>query len=283
MFELELENESGKIVNINDGVDYEVISVSGLNPPPALIFTAKSPNRKGAKYNGSTLDVRNIVITIKLLGDVEENRNALYDWVDTEQYIKIRYRNGLKNVYCEGHVEDCDIDLFTDNETVALAVLCEDPFWKDMREVAVDIQTVLKQFLFPFAIDTAGVPLSTIRDSNATSIFNSGAETGVRITVKSNGTVKNLQIYDEADTTKRFSLNLTLEKNWIVEIDSENSPKTCRLFKPDGTVENILRHVGNNPTWFTLKKGNNRFGYLAESGTAEAEVTFGFTAKYKGV
>lgn len=286
MFSLKLENESANIVDINDNVNYVVLSVSGLNPPPASIFTAKSPNRKGVKYNGSTLNERNIVITIKILGDIEANRNALYAWVDTEQYCKVHYKNGLKNVYCEGHVQDCEIDLFTDNEVVDLAIICENPYWKELQEISADISDVLKQFTFPFAIDSAGVPFSTLRDSNTTNIVNVGAETGIRITIRCKGAVKNLVIFDAKGATEQagaFRINATLQAEETVVIDTEASPKTCKLYKPDGSVENILKYVGANPTWFTLKKGINSFGFFADDGTKNAEITIGYTNKFLGV
>lgn len=282
MFSLKLENESANIVDINDGVKYVVLSASGLNPPPASIYTAKSPNRKGVKYNGSTLDERNIVIQIKILGDIEENRNALYEWVDTEQYCKVHYQNGIKDVYCEGHVQDCEIDLFTDNEVIDLAIICENPYWNELQEISKDISNVLKQFVFPFAISAAGVPFSTVLTNNTTNIVNVGAETGVIITIKSNGEVKNLVIFDAKDTTRVFRLNMTIQNGHIVVIDTEASPKTCRLYKPDGTVENILKYVGATPTWFTLKKGINSFGFLADNLT-DVEMTIGYHNKYLGV
>ncbi len=282
MFSLKLENESANIVDINDGVKYVVLSVSGLNPPPASIYTAKSPSRKGVKYNGSTLDERNIVIQIKILGDIEENRNALYEWVDTEQYCKVHYQNGIKDVYCEGHVQDCEIDFFTDNEVIDLAIICENPYWNELQEISKDISNVLKQFVFPFAISAAGVPFSTVLTNNTTNIVNVGAETGVIITIKSNGEVKNLVIFDAKDTTRVFRLNMTIQNGHIVVIDTEASPKTCRLYKPDGTVENILKYVGATPTWFTLKKGINSFGFLADNLT-DVEMTIGYHNKYLGV
>ena len=286
MFSLKLENEIANIVDINDNVNYVVLAVSGLNPPAASIFTSKSPNRKGVKYNGSTLNERNIVITIKILGDIEANRNALYAWMDTEQYCKVYYKNGLKNVYCEGHVQDCEIDLFTDNEVVDLAIICENPYWKDLNEISADISNVLKQFTFPFAIDSNGVPFSTLRDSNTTSILNVGAETGIRITVRCNGEVENLVIFDAKEATEQtgaFRLNMTLQAGETVVIDTDASPKTCKLYKPDGTVENILKYVGANPTWFTLKKGINAFGFFADNGTTNVEITIGYTNKFLGV
>lgn len=283
MFEFKLENESGNIVDLNDGEKYVVLSVSGLNPPTASIFTAKSPNRKGVKYNGSTLNERNIVATIKILGDVEKNRNDLYEWTDTEQYTKIYYRNGTKNVYCEGHIQDCEIDMFTDNEVVNIAIICENPYWKDLQEISAEISALLKQFVFPFAINSAGIPFSTIREDNTTNIFNVGAETGVTITVKCNGAVENLLIYDANDTTKLFKINYTFVENTVIVIDTEKSPKTVKATNPDGTEINLLKYVGFNPTWFTLKKGNNLFGFTADSGSANVEMTIGFRNKFLGV
>lgn len=284
MFSLELENDSGNVVNINDGQRYVVLSVSGLNPPPASIFTAKSPNRKGVKYNGSTLDARNIVITLKILGDIEANRNALYAWADTEQYCKVYYKNGVKDVYCEGHVEDCDIDIFTENEVVGLAILCEDPYLKDMQEIVTEISAILKQFTFPFAIGAAGIPFSTIRENTATNIFNAGAETGVKISIHCIGEVKNLRLYDANDFAREFRINYTFSAGWFIVIDTDGSPKTCKGYPPNGGAPvNLLRYVGNNPTWFTLRKGVNTFEYKTDGDTANALISFDFSNKYLGV
>lgn len=283
MFSLKLENENKNIVNINDEINYVVLSVSGLNPPSASIFTAKSPNRKGVKYNGSTLNERNIVLSIKILGDIETNRNALYDWIDTENYVKVHYQNGIKNVYCEGHIQDCDIDFFTNNEVINLAIVCENPYWKGLNEISTEISTILSQFTFPFAIDKNGIPFSTLTSDNKTNVFNGGAETGIKIVVKCKGNISNLEIYDANDTLRRFKIVKNFTENQIIEIDTENSPKTCKLIKPNGEIENILKYVAANPTWFTLKRGNNVFGYTADSGIVNADVTIEFTNKYLGV
>lgn len=284
MYSLKLENDNGNIVDINDGIRYVVTAASGLNPPSAALFTSKSPNRKGSKYNGSTLDERNIVLTIKILGDIEANRNALYAWVDTEQYCKVYYKNGVKSVFCEGYVQDCPIDLFTDNEVVSVAIVCPDPYWRELQEISADISSVLKQFTFPFAIDSAGVPFSTFRESNTTSIYNAGAETGVRIAIKCKRETSNIALYDARDTTRVFRINTTIRAEEVIVIDTDASPKTCKLYRTDGTSENLLRYVGANPTWFTLKKGVNAFGFSVGSGAnSDIEITIGYTNKYLGV
>lgn len=283
MFSLKLENESGNVVDINDGVNYVIVSVSGLNPPSASIFTTKSPNRKGSKYNGSTLNERNIVIQIKILGDIEVNRNALYDWTYTEQYVKVRYKNGLRDVYCEGHIEDHENDFFTESEIVSLSIICENPYWKDLQEISTEITAILSQFTFPFAISSAGIPFSTLKSTNTTNVFNAGAETGIRVTIKCKGTVENITLFDAANPSRRMTLNATIEDGWMVEIDTTASPKTVRAYKPDGTVANLMRYLAPSPVWFNLKKGTNSFGFMAENGQENMEVFVSFTNNYQGV
>lgn len=281
MFELLFENANGKNVNINDGVNYEVIEFDGFNPPPASLYASKSPNKKGSKKNGSTLNERVIIIQIKIHGDIELNRNALYEWTDTETELKVYYKNGVKNIYCEGTVTDCDVPICTDNEIMTIAITCNDPYLKDLQKIATEISNLLKQFTFPFAIDSNGIPFSTLRDNNISNVFNAGAETGALIRIKALGEVSNISLYDANDATKIFQINMTLQENEIVEIDTDKSPRTVKLIRTDGTVENILKYVGHNPTWFQLKKGNNLFAFSA-SDTGSVEVTFSFTTKYLG-
>ena len=319
MFELSFENSSGKILNINDGINYVVIEFEGFNPPAASLYTSKSPNRKGSKKNGSTLDERALIFQIKLLGDIEANRNALYEWTDTETELKIYYKNGVKSVYCEGTVTDCDVPVCTDNEIVTVAITCNDPYLKDLQVIATEISNLLKQFTFPFAIEhtgtrsvsfkrlitsekdestgkvtdtyeatatgalsiNSGIPFSTISADNKTNIYNAGAETGAIIRVKALAEVSNIKIFDANNASRIFEINMTLQENEIVEIDTERSPRTVKLIRTDGRTENILRYIGHNPTWFQLKKGNNLFEFTASS-VESVEVTFSFTNKYLG-
>lgn len=281
MFELSFENSDGKVLNINDGVNYVVVEFEGFNPPAASLYTSKSPNRKGSKKNGSTLDERVLIFQIKILGDIEVNRNAMYEWTDTETELKVYYKNGVKSVYCEGTVTDCDVPVCTDNEIMTVAITCTDPYLKDLQEIAAEISNLSKQFTFPFAIDAAGIPFSTISEDNQTNIFNAGAETGAIIRIQALGEVSNIRLYDANDATRVFAINMTLQENEVVEIDTERSPRTVKLIRTDGTTQNILRYVGFNPTWFQLKKGNNIFGVSA-SVIANIEVTFSFTNKYLG-
>lgn len=306
MFDVNLENEQGSIVNINDGVRYEVIGISGLTPPTATLYTSKSPNKKGAKYNGSSLDVRNVVIDIKILGDIEVNRNYLYSWVDTESYCKIRYKNSLKSVYCEGYVVECPADIFSENEVVSVAIQCPDSYWKELQAFAIEISKRDGQFSFPFSIEqkevmeyttilpdkdkeevrgkfNRGIPFSVLKETTVTKVFNSGVPTGMIIEVICKDEVKNLEIFDGKDVHSKLQVKYTFEKGSTIVIDTESSPKKARATLPDGNVVNLMKHIVGKPTWLTLKKGDNAIGHKSDSDSSTYTLTVKHTNKYLGV
>lgn len=284
MIKLELENESKNVINIDDDVNYQLISATGFTSPSAEIFRSKSPNKKGSKYNGSTLNERYITLVIKILGDVEVNRNKLYAWIDSEQYVKINYQNKLKNVYCEGYIEESDIPMFDDNETIIVNLVCPDPYWKDLESIYTDISTLVSEFTFPFAIDKEGIPFSTILSDNQTNVFNAGNETGIMIQAIFSGNVTGLKIFNGNDISQyiKFKNSLTFNEGDLLDINTDSSPKTITRIKADGTKENILKYVDGRPYWFTLKKGNNVFGYECNDETL-VDLKIMFNNKYLGV
>ena len=284
MIKLELENESKNVINIDDDVNYQLISATGFTSPSAEIFRSKSPNKKGSKYNGSTLNERYITLVIKILGDVEVNRNKLYAWIDSEQYVKINYQNKLKNVYCEGYIEESDIPMFDDNETITVNLVCPDPYWKDLESIYTDISTLVNEFTFPFAIDKEGIPFSTILSDNQTNVFNAGNETGIMIQAIFSGNVTGLKIFNGNDISQsiKFKNSLTFNEGDLLDINTDSSPKTITRIKADGTKENILKYVDGRPYWFTLKKGNNVFGYECNDETL-VDLKIMFNNKYLGV
>lgn len=284
MIKLELENESKNVINIDDDVNYQLISATGFTSPSAEIFRSKSPNKKGSKYNGSTLNERYITLVIKILGDVEVNRNKLYAWIDSEQYVKINYQNKLKNVYCEGYIEESDIPMFDDNETIIVNLVCPDPYWKDLESIYTDISTLVSEFTFPFAIDKEGIPFSTILSDDQKNVFNAGNETGIMIQAIFSGNVTGLKIFNGNDISQyiKFKNSLTFNEGDLLDINTDSSPKTITRIKADGTKENILKYVDGRPYWFTLKKGNNVFGYECNDETL-VDLKIMFNNKYLGV
>ena len=288
MFSVKLVNEDGISKNINDGESYVIVGMTGLTPPSANHYTSKSHNKHGVKYNGYSIDERTITISIKLLGDVEENRNALYNWIESGQYVKIHYSNGVRNVYCEGHVVVPDADFFTDNEIIELEVMCPDPYFKSFESIIAEVDNVEPMFYFTeedddvyFATEEEGVPFSEESNSNLTTIINNGSESGVLITVLALDDITTLEIYNGENPATEFiklKSGKTLRKGQKLVIDTTGVRNKITI---DG--ENALSSFGRNITWFKLKKGRNSFYTEPAVNMSKMRMTIEYNERWLGV
>ena len=278
-YKLTLQNEAGNIIDINDGERFQVLNCRGLTPPGAELFLSRSPNRKGAKFNGSSLSERNVEIDIKLLGDVEENRNLLYNWVNPESYCRINYSNRLKNVYCEGHVQEATPELFSKSQVMSVVVICGDPYLKSLYTIYQEISQYLNQFTFPFSIDEAGIPFSTLKADTATTFTYNGVKSGFKAQIIVKSEITRLQITNLIDANY-FALAATFPAGTVILIDSLSSPKKVTNLT---TGENLLKYMSNNSSWLKLLTGQNRFSYEVDTSPDDVEVTFLLNDRYLGV
>lgn len=283
MFSLKLENEFGKIKDINDGRSYLVVDATGFNPPAASHYTSKSYNRHGVKYNGYSIDERTITIVIKLLGDVEQNRIDLYDWTESGQYVKVHYSNGIRDVYCEGHIVNPDVNFFTEDEQVELEIMCDDPYFKTMDTIITEITNVIGNFYLTedendiyFATTDEGIAFSEELDKNETTIHNKGSETGVIIRAVALEDVSGLTIYNADNPSREYiKLKETLLKGQELLIDT-----TGHRYRIEINGVNSLSKVDRHITWFKLKRGNNSF-YCEPS--HNIKLTVEYNERYLGV
>ena len=110
MFKLALENTDGNIVNLNDGVNYVVIEFEGFNPPAASLFTSKSPNRKGSKKNGSTLDERTVIISPKITDNMKNECLELkHIYLSKDIFLDVDIDHGI--VSCKAPSDSVKVDI----------------------------------------------------------------------------------------------------------------------------------------------------------------------------
>lgn len=278
-YKLTLQNEAGRIIDINDGKNFQVLNCRGLTPPSAELFLSKSPNRKGARYNGSSLSERTIEIDIKLLGDIEANRNLLYDWANPESYCRINYSNFLKNVYCEGIVESATLELFTNSQVMSIVIVCSDPYLKSLYTIFQEINQYLRQFIFPFSIDRNGIPFSTSKNNTLTTFTYNGVRGGFKAYVVIKGEINRIQITNQRDASY-FALSKHFEAKQILLIDSSASPKKVTNLT---TGENLLKYMSAKSTWLKLFTGQNQFSYEVDTNLEDVEVTFSLNDRFLGV
>lgn len=293
MFTLKLENTQGETVELTGNEErFQVISVTGLNPPNANIRVAEVAGMDGSKYSSAKLNDREIVITVRINGDVEANRLRLYRFTRTKQWCKIYYKNGTRDVYIEGYVHTNECDLFTISEQMQVSILCPDPYFQDMVEIVTDISQVLGAFVFPFAFGAEGVKTPTITDpaiefstyseDRIVTINNLGGDgTGLIITITAKGTVTNPIIYN-AETQEYFAIRGTFEQNDVITINTNFGQKSISLLH-NGAISNLINKVDKGSTWLNLRAGDNLFIYEAEEGASDMIVKFAHRTRYEAV
>lgn len=282
MFNLTIENEAGEQFQINNDVNFAVVGITGLAPPAASISTSVIPTMDGEQLGATRLNMRNIVITMNILQDVERNRIMLYRYFKVKHWCRIYYKNGTRNVYIEGYVETFEDDFFTMLQTVQISIVCPKPYFKDLAEIYFDISQVLALFEFPFQIEAAGIEFSRLETTLISKITNGGdVETGTVIEITASGQVVNPKIYN-ADTRRMFGINITMAVGDRITINTNKGEKAVTLYRA-GKVQNIINHVMEDPEWFQLEVGENSFTYDCDSGNEFFTMRMTHVDLYEGV
>lgn len=300
MFTASIENVKGDILTLTGNeTNYQIISITGLNPPNAQINMSTIAGMDGAKYNSSKLETRQIVINLKINGDVENNRQNLYKYFPTKEWCKFYFENANRNVFIEGYAQTFEVDLFAQQQISQIVIDCPQPYFKDMETIIDDISKVIAAFEFPFAFGSTGatnpdvpiivgsddaIPFSLIEANRITDIYNnSSAETGLIIEI---------DVYDNVNTIElrntQTGETLTLDYSFIAEdqitINTNKGEKSITLLR-NGVSYNLFTALQTGSTFFQLAVGDNFFSYTADDGTSDSfiNIVFKHNTVYRGV
>ncbi len=286
MFVLKVENNNGHIIRLTQNEEeYQVIGIDGLNPPVAQINTSAIAGVDGASFNSSKLQTRNVVITIKINGDIEKNRIRLYKYFRNKQYCKIYYQNETRNVYIEGYVEALEVSQFTNDERAQISIICPNPYFKDMETIIQSISKIVKKFIFPFSINgDEPIPISSLELEKVTNIINdSESETGLIINAKFIGRVSKLEIRN-VDNGQSFVINYEFIKDDKLIVNCNKGSKSIILTR-EAVEYNLIPYMQKGSSFFQLGIGDNHFSFLADEGINDmlVDINFKYYKVYSGV
>lgn len=299
MFEAKIENVKGNVLTLTGReTDFQIISITGLNPPNAQINTSSIAGFDGAKFNSSKLETRQIVIDLKLNGwgdKVEENRQILYKYFPTKEWCKFYFKSAYRNVYIEGWVEVFEDDLFNQAQIVQVSILCPQPYFKALDMIIDDISKIVGTFEFPFAFGANGAKVSDVNTDEAipfsevvldkiTNVYNnSESETGVIIEIDILEPVNTIEIRN-TETGETFILDYEFLKDDKIIIDTNKGHKSITLVR-NHVKYNIFTAMRKGSKFFQLLIGDNFFTYIVDSGEADTSVNIAFKhyTLYRGV
>ena len=286
MYTAKIENVNGDVLLLTGKEDkYQVISIDGLNPPNAQINTTTIVNLDGALFNSAKLETRNIVLLVKINGEVETNRLNLYKLFRTKEWCRFYYTNGSREVFIDGYVQSVECGLFSNAETAQISIICPQPYFKSLAEIYAEITNTLALFEFPFAInENDPIPFSELLLNEATTIWNEAeSECGMICTVTVLAPVGKIEIKNTT-TGEDFVLVYSFQTNDKVTINTQKGSKSVRLLR--GNAEsNIFGAVQSGSKFIQIVPGMNTFEYLVDNGTAndDVKIAVSFRYVYRGV
>lgn len=282
MYTLIAENKYGEQLEITNNPRYVITDIDGLYPPEGVINTTQVANMDGSVFNSSRINDRVITITMAINGPAEANRLLLYRYFKTKYPVRLYYENGARDVYIDGYVSKFSIEYFEKKQTAQIEISCPMTLFRAVKESVTEFANIENMFVFPFAIEAAGIPFSEIALGEQKTIINGGdVETGVVIHLNALGTVLNPKIYN-ADTGGRMTLSIEMRAGDEITINTRKKEKSITLLR-DGVQTNIVGKLDAGSTWFNLIPGDNIFTYEADEFPEHLQCIFIINNQFEGV
>ena len=240
-------NRNGRTLSITENSKFQLVSVTGLNPPVADIAYSQLATSDGGVFNMARGQARNIVLTIQPMGGVEAKRLELYEFLAPKSAITLEIKTDNRHVTIDGYVESMEIDYNANPQLVQVSIICPNPYFKDKTKTTVSI------------------PGTVTNPSEAVQ----GAE--FTLTLTGSGTSL---VLTNTTTGEALTVTDTFSSGQVIKIDTRTGQK---MIKRNGN--NIMSLVDLSSEWITLQPGNNAITISGVSCTAVCE----FYPLYMGV
>lgn len=271
--------------------------ITGLGPCTANINMSEIATLDGSVYNSARVNTRNIVITLGMMfkPTIEAARLKVYRYFPIKQKISVIIETDARFVETIGYVESNEPNIFSNDETTQISIICPDPYFYVVGDgTSVIFSGVEPMFEFPFSNESTSEKLlvmSEKKDSYSEVInYDGDGDIGVKITIHALDTARNITIYN---TELRESMVINTDKIQAITgeafkalddiiISTIPGNRSIYLLR-GGQYTNILNCVTKDSDWFRLRKGINVFAYMAEEGQDNLEFRVDYRTAYEGV
>jgi phage-related protein (tail protein) len=258
--------------------------VDGLNPVSAEYSSSKGANYDGERMTSARLSIRTLMLRIKVLEPVDENRHALHSFFMSKKKVRVYYYSPSLKAYIDGFVEGVSDQQFYRDDLIVISIRCFSPYFIENTKSITSYNTVSYGFHFPFSI-TVPVPFGSLSSTDHQSVLNRGTEdVGCTIRIKAiGGDVVNPVIYNQT-TDKRMHIKATINSNDELLIKTSVGEKSI-LYIDDVALDktNMIDSLDRTSDWITLLSGDNLIYVNAESGVKYMQVIVENETLYNGV
>lgn len=182
MYTFIVENKYGEQLELTHNTNYDITEIDGLDPPEAIINTARNANADGSIFNSSYIDNREIIITLAINSPAETNRINLYKYFKVKYPVTLYYSNSSRDVFISGYVKNIQIEFFGKKQIAQINIVCTNPLFSDVNENIIEFSSITSEFEFPFSIEESK---NLLKNSMTSQTID-----GITFTVADDGTVE---------------------------------------------------------------------------------------------
>lgn len=271
-------------------------SIEGLGPSKATINSTELATMDGSIYNSSRQEERNIVINLIMMfaPTIEDARQKTYKYFPLKKLVKIKIETDNRYVETEGYVESNEPNIFSEQESTQISIICPDPYFYAIGDTATAFSGITPMFEFSFSNESLTeklIDFGDIRvDQRAIINYAGDADVGVYMTIHAMGSAENITVYNadtmeqmKIDTNKIFTITgKAYSSGDDILVSTVKGQKYVQLLS-NGIYTNIIGALDRGSDWFQLTPGDNLFGFNADSGSENLMITFDYKIAYGGI
>ncbi len=265
-----------------------LLDVEGIYLSEGNVYTSDNTMTDGATYQGTTLKLRNIVLTMQGRKDHKYNRQILYDVFKPKSPGTFSYTEDGETKTIEYYVESVEISTMGTPRTATVSLLCPDPYFQASEDTRVVVAGWSALWEFRHEFPSEGETFGEKSEEKLKTITNDTAadNIGMTIIITASGYVSNPSITC-VETQQMIKVGtvahpLNMEAGDEVRITTGTNDKHV-YYTHAGETREINEYLDEDSEFIQLMRGDNTIGYDADSGAGYMSVSVMFRYKYLGV
>lgn len=284
-----------------------VKNVTGITPLGAEIYSTPFGNIDGGIFVGSRVPSRNIVLTLAMYEEItetedvksiEDARLKVYNFFRIKDWVNMVFYTTNRILQVTGYVESTETDIFSENETSTVSILCVDPWFYSSDHSNLSFSGTMPAFTFPFSSVQGSVIPSELLvfgdisiDTRTDIHYDGDIKTGFNMRINFTGTdFHNIYFYN-METRERMTIytdqierltDTPLGPGDELQISTISGQKSAYLLR-NGDYRNVISMIDKNSDWFQLTKGRNIFAFSSDSGIENITISLSWRDAYAGI
>lgn len=244
----------------------QIRNIDGLDPVKATINTSLRSGIDGASFVGSSVEARNILLTLHPNPDwntytFASLRRLLNRYFTPKQLVRLVFTSDdIPQVDIYGYTEDVNVNMFSKDPELVVSIICPDPYFKALVPTVVTGVT-----------DRSGGATSTIT-------YNGSVPTGFKLKLTSDtGSAASIEVQIGVPLFSHFLSLAIVDTTHFYEMNSIPMEKYSQSVDiSNGVITNLLDNSETifGSEWPVLEPGDNKIGVFTDAGAQDWELTY---------